>query len=590
MEDRRFPVVPVIIVAQAVWLSIVMGRGWYSGPDLANLSFAHGKDLTSGYLTASLGGHFGAPTRFLYWLIVRVDPLGWGLVVAVRVALQALATYLLWKLLRELVGDRPWLPVVLALYAFSALLVPGIAVLSSGLGLSIAQVAVLGTFLLHVRYTRTGRLRLALGSALLALLALVIADQSAQCFLLLPVLSVGFLRTSSRKRWPGWALLLAAAAVFGGLYLSGDYTSATTGGLSAGDALGLAGRTWIDVLGPSVVGGPWTWSVTPGVYSADARPGFAVEVLGQAALLALVLWSVRRTGGRALLAWSMPVVVGVLSILVVAAGRFDSLGEEIPYIGRYNHLTALALALGVTLAFARTPEEGPYEAPEEAPWVPQVAAVGAASVLVASIVSGSGFAQTFWTSPGKAYVAALTRTAERTGTRTQVYDSAVPSGVIPPIEPNHFVSDVVALTGEKLRYDGLDPFPKMIDPTGRLVDAALVPASDLSNPTNPSCGLSVQGAGRHVVQLTPLTEANSWFLQLQLYAARANTIRVSVQDAAGKDLGLRTGRPTVTTPAGPAGVTWALERGTPATVTLDTTDPATLLCLVHAYVGGPYAS
>ena len=122
MSERRPSPLAVIVGVQAVWLAFLVGRGWYSGPDLANLSFAVDEPLDRDYLTASLGGHFGAPTRLFYWLLVRVDPLGWGLTVGIRVALQALGTVLLWKLLTELVGRRSWTPLVVALYAASAVL------------------------------------------------------------------------------------------------------------------------------------------------------------------------------------------------------------------------------------------------------------------------------------------------------------------------------------------------------------------------------------------------------------------------------------------------------------------------------------
>ena len=589
MQERRIPVVPLIVAAQAAWLAVVAGRGWYSGPDLANLSAARDKDLTVGFLTASVGGHFGAPTRLLYWLLAQVAPLSWALTVGLRVGMQALATYLLWKLLRELVGERPWLPVVVALYAFSPLLVPGFAVLSSGLPLSIGQSAVLGSFLLHVRYTRTGLNRQALGAAALALVSLVYADQSLVCFLLLPVLSLGFLRTSPRERWLGWALMVGAAVAFGGLYSSGDYTPASGRGMGVGQGLGLLGRTWFDVLGPALVGGPWTWRQAPNNYSADASPQFAVEVLGQVVLVALVVWSVRRTGLRALLAWAMPVVVAFVSVIVVGLGRYDSLGNNIPYIVRYSHLTALALALGVTLAFARTPEEGDHQAAEDPPFVGQLLPVALLAVLVASVVSGAGFAQTFWKVPSKGYVDTLAASARATGTSVQVWDGVVPPAVIPPLEPNHFVSDVLKLTDQRLRFDGLEPSPKIVDGTGRLVDSVFVPASDLAQPINEQCGVSIQGAGDHTVQLKALPSVNSWFLQLRILQSRANDFTVSVRDAYGQPVALRTGSAHVAPTAPLLALNWALANGSPTSLTISSDDPGLSLCLVHAYVGAPFA-
>src|SRR4051794_35030226 len=151
--DARLVSLVAIILAQAVWLGTVMLKGWYSGPDLANLGAATGQSLSGDYLTQSLGGHFGAAIRVLYWMLERGAPLSWGLTVVLRLLLQAAATYLLWRLIEELVGRRPWIPLLVAGYAFSPLLVPATAVLSSGLGLQIGQVCSLAALRFHVRYS-----------------------------------------------------------------------------------------------------------------------------------------------------------------------------------------------------------------------------------------------------------------------------------------------------------------------------------------------------------------------------------------------------------------------------------------------------
>ncbi len=147
-----------IVVGQAVWLGFVMMRGWYSAADLPNLAYANGRSLDWGYLTSTLGGHFGAAQRLLYWLLNRAAPLEWWFTVLIRVAFQALTTVLLWRLFRTLVGPRPWLWIVLLGYAFSAYLVPGMAALNSGLGLGIGQACLVGAMLAQVRYTRERRL------------------------------------------------------------------------------------------------------------------------------------------------------------------------------------------------------------------------------------------------------------------------------------------------------------------------------------------------------------------------------------------------------------------------------------------------
>src|SRR5205807_4796015 len=121
----------------------VMNRGWYLQSELSNLADARGKALTWSYLSQSIGGHFGPIGRFDYWLMSRYAPLNYPLTAAVRVAFQAVTTVLLYRPL-VLVAGRRWRNMtIIALYAFSPLLLPGLVWLSSGIGLAQAQALVM---------------------------------------------------------------------------------------------------------------------------------------------------------------------------------------------------------------------------------------------------------------------------------------------------------------------------------------------------------------------------------------------------------------------------------------------------------------
>lgn len=597
--DRRTLLLAAVLLGQAAWLGLIMMRGWYSGPDLGNLGAATGRPLDAEYLRASLGGHFGAPARLLYWVLNRVDALNWGLTVVLRLALQALATYLLWRLLEQLVGRRRYLPLIVALYAVSPLLVVATAVLSNGLGLSIAQTCFLGAWLAHVRYTREGRLSDAVTTAGLVLLALVFADQSALLVLVLPVLSVGFLHQgtvrqrvrAAARQWPGWVALAVAGAVFAVLYLSGGYAGEpSTFGLRA--AWVVAREQWLEVLGPALLGGPWAWTTRPDEWVAYGSPPVVQQVLGQLALAALVAWSVLRTGRRALLAWSIPVVTSVGGALLVGYGRHEFLGTLVAPILRYSYFTAMVLALGIALAFYRTPEEEAADpgaapaplAPDGHRWLVRAAVV----VGAASLYSGLGFADRFWDNPAEAYVANLVDAATAAGPLVELYDSTVPNDVVPGIVPNHFVSDVLALAGVPAVFGGSDPSPLLADGDGDLVEAEFLPVADVSGPTTEECGTFLGGAGSTTLSLAPVPRAAEWYLQLQLYQSRPNTLTIEVRDADGRELAVRGGGPTVRTAGTLVAVNRRLGFGVPSTVTVSSADTGTSACLVHAYVGAPF--
>ena len=327
--SREQLVVALIVVAQALWLGLVMLRGWYSAADLPNIAYATGRPLGWDYLSSTLGGHFGVAQRSIYWLLNRAAPLEWWVTVVLRLVFQALATVLLWRLLRALVGYRPWLFIVLALYASSAYLVPGLAALNSGLGLSISQACLVGALLAHVRYHRGRRLADAAVAAVLVLLMLAFAQGSLPTLVIFPVVSIAFLSTGPwRGRladeltlWPGWALLAGALAVLAAFYvIGGDYNSPSSE-FTPRDALWMVGQAWVAVLGAALLGGPWSYYVLPDQWSAYADVPIVLAVAGQLALLALVVLSVRRTGPVALVAWAIPAWVAVDQ---PAAGRVES--------------------------------------------------------------------------------------------------------------------------------------------------------------------------------------------------------------------------------------------------------------------------
>lgn len=585
--DGRLIAMVTVIALQAVWLGSLMLGGWYSGADLANLGAATGQPLDAHYLTMSAGGHFGAPARFTYWVLNRVAPLNWPLTVALRLLLQAGATYLLWRLLEELVGRRGWLPWVMALYAFSPLLVPASFVFSNALGVMVAQTAILGAMLLHVRYTRTRRLWQAVATAPLVLLGLVFADEAVILVAALPLLSLGFLQTGSlrtrlRANGVAWAALAAAALVLLGLYQTGDYLP-RTGGFTASDAWDVAHTEWTQVLGPALLGGPWVWSYHQQEWAAYADPPLALEVLGQLALLSLVVLSVRATGRRALLAWALPVVTTIGGAVLVGYVRHAYLGTFIAPILRYSYFTAPTLAIGVCLAFA-----GPEDTPRglrRSRRTPTLAAV----VLVLSVVSTVGFATRFWENPAAAYVSRLEAAARTAGTGAELYDTPVPHAVLPRLEPNHFVSDVLALTGAQVVFGGSTPEPWLANDEGALVHSTFVSVADVTSPLQRPCGTHLLGARSTTVELGPRVDPGEWYLELQLYQPHSNLFTLQVRDPDGKVLALFAGGDTARTAGTLVAVHRRMQFGVPATLTLTSADTGTNACLVHAYVGGPFA-
>lgn len=595
--SREHMILTAIVVGQAVWLGFVMLRGWYSGADLPNLAYANGRSLGWDYLTDTLGGHFGLAQRLVYWLLNRAAPLEWWLTVVIRLVFQGITTVLLWRLFRTLVDMRPWVWLVLAGYAFSAYLVPGMAPLNSGLGLGIAQACLVAAMLLQVRYVRERRITDAALIAVLVLVMLAFAQQSAPLLAFLPLLSVVFLQEGSwRERlrgglrlWPGWLLVGVGVAVFAGLYLSGNYNSPSSD-FTFSDGLWVVGQAWLNVLGPALLGGPWQFYSFPNQWSDYADPPVVLVVLGQLALVVLVLASVRRNGWIALFAWLIPVWTVTTSLVLVGTGR-SWLEQVLPTILRYSYFVPVALALGIVLAFGstRTRERARTRAAlARRDFRGRRALLGGAVLvlLVANAVSTLRFADRFWENPAEDYAATLLQSVKEQGPGVQLYDTLLPESVVPYIS-EMFVSDLLALGAVSAEFEGQSANRLVVDSQGRLVPARFIKVADLMGPRVKGCGIFVRGEGTTRVRLTRVSRSQEWFLQLELYQPRDNRVALKVLDGDGEEISITSGSSMLDVQGSLAVAHRRLDTGQPDVLEIHSDDPETNFCLVHAYVGVP---
>jgi hypothetical protein len=588
----------VLVVGQAVWLGFVMMRGWYSAADLPNLAFANGRSLDWEYLTSTLGGHFGVAQRLVYWLLNRAAPLEWWVTVVIRVVFQALTTVLLWRLFRALVGARPWLWIVLVGYASSPFLVPGMAALNSGLGLGISQACLVGALLAQVRYTRERRLVDAGVVALLVLVMLAFAQGAFPTLVILPILSFVFLqqgRWRDRVRgglrlWRGWLVLAVALAIFAGLYQAGDYNSPSSQ-FTVRDGLWLAGQAWLKVLGPALVGGPWDFVTFPQQWSAYANPPVVMLVLGQVALVGLIVLSVRRAGWLALVAWFIPVWTAVACLVLVGIGRWQFLGELIPSILRYSYYVPVALALGIVLAFGANQSASQTVSRSRPTWFdePRRRALVRGSVallVVSSVFSTIGFARPFWDNPARSYTATLLRSVAERSPGVQLHDTQLPEAVVPSIS-KMYVSDLVELGGASAEFGGQSHNRLVVNQLGGIVPAKFVQVADFTGPRQKGCGIYVHGVGTTRIPLATVSTTKQWFLQFNVYQPQANLVTMTVLDQDGDEIPVASGSTVLNLTGELVVLHRRLGSGRPAFIELISIDPRTSFCLVHTYVGVP---
>lgn len=607
--DRFTITVWAIVAAQAIWLGVLMTRGWYYQADLANLAEATGKPLSWTYLSGPQGGHFAVPGRFLFWLLNRAAPLNYPVTIVLRVVAQLASTLLLARLLVLLAGRHRVVLVTLTLYSFSPFLIQGTLWLSSSFGLIGSQLLLLGALLTHVRYTLSRRLAPAIATAALILGATLLSEEAAVTVLALPMLTLFFLTTGGARarvratlsHWREWLLIAVPLICYVGYYFSGSAGYGTAAHpLTAGHALHVVRIEFTNTIIPGLIGGPWRWFSAGGNYlglSTPAGPTQALCALGVAAVIGLCF---RQQGWRALAAWSIPAVIAAAGIVVVAVGRYDGFGIVIAQQFEHAYYAALPAALAVCLGFCgldinavrgRLHLHPDPSVPPAAPSRPAnrtVLAGVVTAIVISSIISSVTYTQLWGRSPTRGYVAAIEKSLRGAGSDPALYDTPVPSQLI-PLEAAHYVSDVISLTRQHADFGYAAARPALLDAKGHLVAAKFYVQTsvDLSGPG--FCRFPVQGATTVTKQFAATPRHNDWHLQVSYFEQHASVVMVTLLDRDGAARAPVGGSRLVL--HGGAGGFHLLFRATsPVAVRIQSLSPATNLCIAGAQLGFPYAT
>jgi hypothetical protein len=580
-----------IVAAQAVWFAILMHAGWYYQADFDNLASATGRSLDWSYLSMSQGGHLDVAGRAVLWLLNRTIPLNYNATIGLRLIASAGATYLLGRLLRELVGPRRGVLALVALFALSPCL---------------SELLVLAALRAHVRYTVTGRLRWAAGTGVAMLGATLVAEQAAVSALALPVLTFAFLSEGTvrdrlravLRSWPAWVMIAAPILGFAAYYFaSGKYATKSTG-FGVSTAVHLVGAFWFD-------GGPVAWSTAGGNYFAFAAAPLALRWLDVGLLVLAVGWTVRRTSVRALCGWAIPLLVSGIGMLFVGRARYELFGEAtVARHFEYAAYAAVPAAVGVALAIWTTSVSdiqerlagGVAAPPSESKgaqhrrlrfgrWSGRIAVL---ALAVISAISAGTYASHWSQSPSKAYVDRLATSVSRAGSTATVFDTNVATDVIPSIQKHRTVGDLLGLMG-------LDPYlnngptqPEVVDETGRLVPAQFLPTATVPiKGTNTFCNdlLTEQTVQAQPLDSTP--HLNAWFLRLTYFEAVPTVLDVHVLTSAGQTVA-PVGGSRVTLQRGAGSVYLLLPSSQPTAVLLQGVAPTTNVCLTNISVGYPF--
>jgi hypothetical protein len=563
--DGHTRAIYAVAAIQALWLGALMSRGWFYQADFSNLAAPTGRPLSWSYLTQPQGGHLDIIGRVVFFVLNRIDPLNHPLTIALRLIAQACTTVLLGRLLVLLVGRRPGVIMVLAMYAASPLLVQSELWFTASVNLLLSQIFVLWAIRFHVRYSLTRDLRFAAYTGLTMFAATLVAEQAAVTALVLPLLSFGFLHAGdARERlaetvrsWPAWVLVAAPIGAFVLFFLGSDkYHGRLHTGFSA--FVHSIWDEWTYSIIPGMVGGPWSWTAPPNAYFSLANPSGVVRVLTAAVVLGVIAYTVLHNRTRAIIGWSMPFLVSGVGIAVVAVGRYTGLGLIISKQFEHAAYAAVPLAIGAVLAFWPTTPDAirgrldgaPDPHPDGQPALgadaddagspratrasrrkprrlaPAVTAV--VVVIAASAASAITYTNRWAQSPARKFVKTLRSSVQAAGPKVSVFDTYLPNTIQPGINDYRKAADLIRL----FKLDGVTfntgQSPRIVDRNGRLVPAKFYVAARVEiTGTNAFCNDPIGGTAERVQNLVPQRPAkNEWYVMMKYFEQFPSTVYV----------------------------------------------------------------
>jgi len=565
--------VVAIAVVQSAVLGLLARRGSWLSDDLDFL-VQGGRGFAPAGLLTPVNDHIAPGLRFVYAVFAKVAPLNHDFTVGWRVVMQAIAITLMGLLLPRLLGSSWWVVLGTLFYALTPLSMPSFMSLSSGVNNLSAHV--FGLLLLHATIDwYDDHRRRALGYGPLALLISLACWEKSALILVTAVALALYLREEPvrpwlRRTWPFAASLGAAIVAFGILYVG--YGNPSTGHLPrAGQLLGSLARGFAVPLG-ALVGGPWRWD-TFTIMSTAAAPTAAVVLGGVVtALLLLTAW---RRDRRALLLWGSVVVYVVVTVGLVAYGRFALFGDVFTVHYHYWSDLSIPLTLAVVLSASTVRI-----------FVP---AVALAFLIAGVVVSDTGFAATWGRNPAKAYFATVTAELDRAGPNVNLWDTAMPPPIVNALMSDIRLSPVLRTARIPFQLQSPSSEPLRVDETGHLRQSPLAVWSR-GEPTtreNSFCNLLLHGTEPITVPLKPTQNeiaTADWFVKAAYFSDRENQVSVELLDADGNVAAL----PPADWPAGVGSMYFGRSHRIRATeVRLRSSDPATNLCVENLEIGLP---
>jgi hypothetical protein len=538
-----------LIAVQLVVRAVLAFRGYFYWDDLILTGRAGTQGLLSlAYLFDDHDGHVMPGAFLVAGGITRLAPLNWIGPAISLVVLQLLASLSLLRTLYVILGWRPVLLLPLTFALFTPLSVPAFAWWAAALN-SLPMLAALawvcGDAVLLVR---TGNQRYAVTGLLVYFGGLLFFEKAAVIpFVAFTIAALHAYVTSSgslvavwRRGVRLWVSALAVTAAWIAMYLV--VVDQKRWSFDVAMTWDLLSRSVTHGIVPGLVGGPWDWQRWAPA-SPWATPPVAVMALGWLALAAAVVVSFirkRRVGPVWLVALGYAVACQI-PIYLMRSSRFTAL--ELAQTLRYLPDLVVVLALLLAVGLCAPNRERPT-------WLDASRArtsviVCFTGVFVASSLYSSATFLTSWRdNPAQPYLqnARAGLTAAHAASGAPLLDQEVDPLVLQRVAwPENLASHMFALLPDRPEFASTTTDLRMLEVSGRVVDAKVTWVRSIVPGPAPQCGYLVQPDFPVSMRLDgPLLPAD-WTAEINYLANSDGSMTMSLSEGTETKVPVRPG-------------------------------------------------
>ena len=533
VSARRVPVIAItlLMVALAVRAVPAFG-GYFYWDDLILIGRAGTQNLLSwGYLFDDHDGHVMPAGFLLGGLITRAAPLVWFWPALSLVLLQLLAWLALLRTLHVILGWRPVLLAPWTFALFTPLGLPGFAWWAAGLN-SLPMLAALAWVCGDaILLARTGNTRYAATGMSVFLGGLLFFEKAAVipfvAFMLVALLNYvagerNWLTSAWRRGARLWLPALGLLTAWVALYLVVVDQQRWSWDLAM--TWNLLRRSFTHGIVPGLVGGPWQWQRWAPA-SPWAVPPVAVMTLGWLALAAILVVSLarKRRLGPVWLAAAGYAVAGQIPIYLMRSSRFTALelAQTLRYQPDLVFVLALLCAVGLCAANRATPALDASRARASA-----VVALAAAFVA-SSLFSSWTFLASWRDNPTKAYLQTTRASlaAARAASNAPLLDQEADPLILQRVAwPENLLSHMFALVEDRPEFAASTGELRMLDMSGRLLDAKVTWVRTIRPGPIPDCGYLVQTEAPVTMPLDGPLLPSEWTAEINYLANSDGTV------------------------------------------------------------------